>query len=273
MKRAANFRWRDTMQPSACSIRQRRRRQPRRRRSCSSDTNARKKRVRYQGRRRCYINHRNERATEGMGFSNRNKVEDSQARRLGEYGYHFSSASTAESTRNGVGQFMSAWFWSPLTPSIPHPPPLLLLRALKISACHAWGLRTPFLVPIFFPYFSFSRIPFHVLSPPLISSCHLVRLLSVPTLKRYEWPSASHTWKRKTFSLYVPARPSTFLSGPLSIVCLFVRGRAFSHCPVTSFALLYFVLCLLLHCLSSSRYLRGRCHVHLSRLRKANIKS
>lgn len=50
-----------------------------------------------------------------MRFSNRNKVEDSQARRLGEYGYHFSSASTAESTRNGVGQFMSAWFWPPLT--------------------------------------------------------------------------------------------------------------------------------------------------------------
>lgn len=42
------------------------------------------------------------------GFSNRNKVEDSQAGRLGEYGYHFSSASAAESTRNGVGQFMSA---------------------------------------------------------------------------------------------------------------------------------------------------------------------
>lgn len=41
-------------------------------------------------------------------FSNRNKVEDSQARRLEEYGYHFSSASAAESTRNGVGQFMSA---------------------------------------------------------------------------------------------------------------------------------------------------------------------
>lgn len=42
---------------------------------------------------RRYINHRNERATGGAGFSNRNKVEDSQARRLGEYGHHFSSAS------------------------------------------------------------------------------------------------------------------------------------------------------------------------------------
>lgn len=56
-----------------------------------------------------YINHRNEgELPKAPRFSNRNKVEDSQARRLEEYGYHFSSASAAESTRNGVGQFMSA---------------------------------------------------------------------------------------------------------------------------------------------------------------------
>lgn len=74
---------------------------------------------------------------------------------------------------------------------------------------------------------------------------------------------ASGTTYTKTKNFFVArtrhARP-LFCPG-LYRSCLFVRGRAFSRRPATSFVLLYFVHRLLLYCLSSSRYLRGRCHV------------
>jgi len=158
-------------------------------------------------------------------------VEDSQARRLGEYGYHFSSASTAESTRNGVGQFMSAWFWPPLTLTKDPSSSVPYCFFARVEDFGLSCLESSYSLFRFFPpYFSFSRIPFHVLSPSLTSSCHLVCLLFVPTQKGYEWPSTLHTWKRKTFSLHVLARPSTFLSGPLSIVplCAWTRFLALS---------------------------------------------
>lgn len=83
--------------------------------------------------------------------------------------------------------------------------------------------------------------PFHALPSPLTSSCHLVRLLFVPALKRYEWPAAPHTRKRKTFSLHVPACPSTFLSGAFIdrvSLCVDALSRAVPRLP-PSFCIFY----------------------------------
>lgn len=123
-------------------------------------------------------------------------------------------------------------------------------------------LVTLFVFPSSYPFFPIVSVilPHPVPRSPssLISSCHPVHLLFVPTLKRYEWPSAPHTRKRKTFSLHVP---STFLFGPLSIVslCAWTRFLAPSRLP-SCFCILY-TACSSIVCPRVITY-ADCCHVH-----------
>lgn len=133
----------------------------------------------------------------------------------------------------------------PLPPAILQPPIPIApshvedFSLSRLGSSHSLSRARFFFPP---PSLSFSHRPVpRPLPSPLTSSCHLVRLLFVPTLKRYEWPAAPHTRKRKTFSLHVPGMPVHFSVRAFIdrvSLCVDALSRAVPRLP-SSFCILY----------------------------------
>jgi len=143
---------------------------------------------------------------------------------------------------------MSAWFWA----SLSSPRSLTLFSRCYVEDFDLSRLQPPrirFLV--FFPLFSLPPPVSISRSLPLTSSCHLVRLLSVPVLKRYKWPPERHIYENeKLFRCTYNGDRPLFRPDPLSIassLCVNALSRTVPTLPS--------VFCTLLsHCLPLHHY-------------------